>query len=77
MDVDNRVLDIGILKNLLVKYRDVILLEYSSKMDDDEIAELLKISERTLRQRLARGKAMMQEKINCLEDSIDGTCERN
>lgn len=74
-DVDNRVLDI--LKNLPVKYRDVFLLKYSSKMDNDEIADLLKISEGTLRQRLARGKEMIQETVNNLEDRIDGTCESN
>ena len=74
-DVDNRVLDI--LKNLPVKYRDVFLLKYSSKMDNDEIADLLKISEGTLRQRLARGKEMIQEAVNNLEDRIDGTCESN
>lgn len=74
-DVDNRVLDI--LKNLPVKYRDVFLLKYSSKLDNDEIADLLKISEGTLRQRLARGKEMIQEAVNSLEDRIDGTCESN
>lgn len=74
-DIDNRVLDI--LKNLPVKYRDVFLLKYSSKLDNDEIADLLKISEGTLRQRLTRGKQMIQEAVNSLEDRIDGTCESN
>lgn len=74
-DVDNRVLDI--LKNLPVKYRDVFLLKYSSKMDNDEIADLLKISEGTLRQRLARGKKMIQAAIDNLEDRNDGKCESN
>jgi RNA polymerase sigma-70 factor (ECF subfamily) len=74
-DVDNRVLDI--LKSLPVKYRDVFLLKYASKLDNDEIADILKISEGALRQRLARGKEMIQEAVNCLEDQIDGTCESN
>jgi RNA polymerase sigma-70 factor (ECF subfamily) len=74
-DVDNRVLDI--LKNLPVKYRDVFLLKYSSKLDNDEIADILEISEGALRQRLARGKEMIQEAVNRLEDQIDGTCESN
>jgi RNA polymerase sigma-70 factor (ECF subfamily) len=74
-DVDNRVLDI--LKNLPVKYRDVFLLKYASKLDNDEIADILKISEGAIRQRLARGKEMIQEAVNCLEDQIDGTCESN
>lgn len=74
-DMDNRILDI--LKNLPVKYRDVFLLKYSSKMDNKEIADLLKISEGTLRQRIARGKEMIQAAINSLEDNADGTCRSN
>jgi RNA polymerase sigma-70 factor (ECF subfamily) len=74
-DVDNRVLDI--LKNLPVKYRDVFLLKYASKLDNDEIADILKISEGALRQRLARGKEMIQEAVNRLEDQTDGTCGSN
>lgn len=74
-DEDNQILNI--LLNLPVKYRDVFLLKYSSKLDNDEIAELLKISEGTLRQRLARGKEMIQEAINSLEDRIDGTYRSN
>lgn len=74
-DVDNHILDI--LKNLPVRYRDVFLLKYSSKLDNDEIASLLKITEGTLRQRLARGKEMIQEAIDSLEDRVDGTCESN
>lgn len=74
-DVDNRVLDI--LRNLPVKYRDVFLLKYSSKMENREIAELLRISEGNVRQRLSRGKEMIQEAINNLEDIVNGTCESN
>ena len=74
-DVDNRVLDI--LKNLPVKYRDVFLLKYSSNMENREIAELLRISEGNVRQRLSRGKEMIQEAINNLEGSVNGTCESN
>lgn len=46
-------------------------------MDNDEIADLLKISEGTLRQRLARGKKMIQAAIDNLEDRNDGKCESN
>lgn len=74
-DADNCILDI--LKNLPVKYRDVFLLKYSSKLDNDEIAHLLKITEGTLRQRLARGKEMVQKAINNLEGRADGKCEGN
>ncbi|MGN0426581.1 MAG: RNA polymerase sigma factor [Agathobacter sp.] len=74
-DIDNRILDI--LKNLPVKYRDVFLLKYSSKLDNDEIAELLNIPEGTIRQRLSRGKEIIQEAINNMEVNIDGKCESN
>ena len=74
-DVDNRVLDI--IKNLPIKYRDVFLLKYSSKIENREIAELLRISEGNVRQRLSRGKEMIQEAINNLEGAERGTCERN
>lgn len=74
-DVDNRVLDI--IKKLPVKYRDVFLLKYSSKMENREIAELLRISEGNVRQRLSRGKEMIQEAINNLEGVVNGTCESN
>lgn len=74
-DIDNRILDI--LKNLPVKYRDIFILKYSSKLDNDEIAELLNISEGTIRQRLSRGKEMIQKAINNLEVNINGTSESN
>ncbi len=59
---DEEILEI--LKDLPVKYRDVFILKYSSEMDNDEIAKLLNISEGTVRQRLSRGKSMIQEAIN-------------
>ncbi len=74
-DIDNRILDI--LKNLPVKYRDVFLLKYSSHMDNKEIAKLLRISEGNVRQRLARGKEMIQKAINNLEDGADETSGSN
>lgn len=74
-DIDNRTLDI--LKNLPVKYRDVFLLKYSSKLENNEIAELLRISEGNVRQRLSRGKEMIQEAIDNLEEKENGVCESN
>ncbi len=68
-DLDNQILDI--LKNLPVKYRDVFLLKYSSHMDNKEIAQMLRITEGNVRQRLARGKEMIQKEINSLEDGAD------
>lgn len=65
-DINNSVLDI--LINLPVKYRDVFLLKYSSKLDNSEIAGLLKIQEGTVRQRLARGKVIIEKALKELEE---------
>lgn len=64
-DMENGVLDV--LKNLPVKYRDVFLLKYSSRMENKEIADLLGLSEGTIRQRIARGKKMVQDALDELE----------
>ncbi len=69
-DLDNRILDI--LKNLPDTYRDVFLLKYSSKLDNDEIADILGISEGNVRQRISRGKELIREAIKHLEDIDDG-----
>ena len=66
-DVDDGILDI--LRCLPVKYRDVFLLKYSGKMDNDEIAKVLNITEGTIRQRLSRGKIMIQEALNKREEN--------
>lgn len=65
-DVDNRVLDI--LKNLPVKYRDVFLLKYSSRLENKEIAAILRITEGTVRQRIARGKVLVEKALKELEE---------
>ena len=72
-EMDNRVLDI--LIGLPVKYRDVFLLKYSNNLENSEIAEMLRISEGTVRQRLFRGKIMIQQAINYLEDRVYDKCE--
>lgn len=74
-DVDNQILDI--LKGMPIKYRDVFLLKYSSRLENKEIAKLLRISEGTVRQRIVRGKAMVQEALDNLEDSVSGASEGN
>ena len=66
-DVDDGILDI--LRRLPVKYRDVFLLKYSGNMDNDEIAKVLNITEGTIRQRLSRGKIMIQEALNKREEN--------
>lgn len=65
-DLENGVLDI--LKNLPVKYRDVFLLKYSSCLENSEIASLCGIQEGTVRQRISRGKIMIEEALTKWEE---------
>ncbi len=67
-DVENAVLDI--LKNLPVKYRDVFLLKYSSNLENEEIAELLGITEEAVRKRISRGKVLVQEALDKMEEEV-------
>ena len=67
-ETDNRILDI--LKNLPDKYRDVFLLKYSSNLDNYEVAEVLGLTEGTVRQRISRGKKMIQESLEKLGEEI-------
>ena len=67
-NVDNWILDT--LKKLPIKYRDVFGLKYLNKMENREIAEILGISEGNVRQRIARGKAMIREALNGQENQI-------
>lgn len=74
-DIDNRVLDV--LKNLPVKYRDVFLLKYSAHLENGEIAEVCGIQEVTVRQRIVRGKALIEKALKKLEESGNGTYQSN
>ena len=65
-DADNEVLDI--LKNLPGRYRDIFLLKYSARMENKDIAGILDIPEGTVRQRIARGKVLIQEALDRLEE---------
>lgn len=69
-DLENGVLDI--LKNLPLKYRDVFMLKYVNHMKNREIAEVCGILEGTVRQRLSRGKIIIERKIREMEDNSDG-----
>ena len=64
-DLENDILDI--LKNLPVKYRDIFLLKYSAHMENSEIARLCGIQEGTVRQRISRGKKIIEEALRNLE----------
>ena len=63
--VENEILEI--LKNLPVKYRDVFLLKYSSNLDNAQIADICGIQEVTVRQRIARGKRLIEKELRKLE----------
>lgn len=74
-DMENCVLDV--LKSLPVKYRDVFLLKYSNKLENFEVAQLPGITEGNVRQRIARGKVMVQNALNEMEDNRDGAYNCN
>ena len=65
-EIENEVLNI--LKNLPEKYRDIFLLKYSADMDNREIAKVCGIKEGTVRQRLARGKTLIEDELKKLEE---------
>ena len=69
-DLENGILDI--LKNLPLKYRDVFMLKYVNHMENREIAEVCGILEGTVRQRLARGKVIIEQKIREMEGNLNG-----
>lgn len=69
-DLENGILDI--LKNLPLKYRDVFMLKYVNHMENREIAEVCGILEGTVRQRIARGKVIIEQKIRQMEGKLDG-----
>lgn len=69
-DLENGILDI--LKNLPLKYRDVFMLKYVNHMENQEIAEVCGILEGTVRQRIARGKVMIERKIKEMEENLNG-----
>lgn len=61
----NRIQDI--LNALPETYRDVCLLKYLKNMENKEIAEMLHMREGTVRQKLSRGKVLVEEAIRELE----------
>ncbi len=69
-ELENGILDI--LKNLPLKYRDVFMLKYVNHMENQEIAEVCGILEGTVRQRIARGKVMIERKIKEMEENLNG-----
>lgn len=74
-DIDNQILDV--LKNLPVKYRDIFLLKYAAQLENREIAEMCGIQEVTVRQRIARGKALLEDALRKPEENENGTDKNN
>lgn len=74
-DLDNDVLDV--LKKLPMKYRDIFLLKYSAHLDNKEIAKLCGIQEGTVRQRIARGKLLIENALQKLEENAHEKNKRN
>lgn len=74
-DLENDILDI--LKNLPVKYRDIFLLKYSAHLENCEIAKLCGIQEGTVRQRISRGKGLIEEALKKLEENGHETNKRD
>ena len=58
---ENRI--ITVLKNMKESYRDIFMLKYVNGLENSEIAELLDITEETIRQRISRGKKLIEEKL--------------
>ena len=48
------------------KYRDIFLMKYSAHLENAEIAEICGLREGTVRQRLARGKRLIENELQKL-----------
>ncbi|WP_339213634.1 sigma-70 family RNA polymerase sigma factor [Solibacillus sp. FSL W8-0372] len=59
---DNRLLGNAVL-DLPVKYREIIILFYYKELKIDEIAELLSISDNTVKTRLKRGREKLRKQL--------------
>ena len=62
---------LDILKNLPPKYRDIFLLKYSAHLENREIARICGLREGTIRQRIARGKRLIEKELEKI--NIQGT----
>lgn len=58
-------------------HRDIFLLKYSSCLENSEIAGLCGIQEGTVRQRISRGKKMIEEALEKREKDEHGKDKRN
>ena len=56
-----------LMKNMKENYRNIFMLKYVNGLENKDIANLLNISEETVRQRISRGKKMLEEKLEDME----------
>lgn len=65
-EIDEENMVLNCIKNLPAKYRDIFMLKYSSEFTNTEIAEILELPEGTVRQRIARGKKVLEKSVTKL-----------
>ena len=66
---ENKIYDA--IRNLPVKYRDIIILKYSSGYTNSEIADIMNISEDNVRQRISRGKKIIELNLSKWEGNTE------
>lgn len=59
---------VHIIKNMDSKYSDLFLLKYVNKLSNKEIASVLKISEEAIRQRLSRGRNIIEKQLEGMRE---------
>lgn len=62
---DNTILDI--VRDLPDKYKEVFLLKYVNNYNNKEISEILNISEDAVRQRILRGRNIIEKKLEGIQ----------
>ncbi len=55
---------IATIKSMKEKYRDILLMKYVHGLENNEIAKLFGITEEAVRQRISRGKKLLEKKLN-------------
>ena len=65
LDDENKI--IYLFKSMKENYRDIFILKYVNGLENKDIAGLLGISEETVRQRISRGKKILEEKLEDME----------
>ena len=65
LDDENKI--IYLIKSMKENYRNIFMLKYVNGLENKDIANLLNISEETVRQRISRGKKMLEEKLEDME----------